>query len=73
MDEAVSRHCVHIDSVYNTICVIKYIGCLFPFQVQQYLEEAQMEMEVEITADDDPDKMKDVLAKLEVRTCDTFD
>lgn len=29
-----------------------------------------MEMEVEITADDDPDKMKDVLAKLEVRACE---
>ena len=40
--------------------------CLFPFQVQQYLEEAQMEMEVELTAEDDPDKMKDMLAKLEV-------
>ena len=28
-----------------------------------------MEMEVEFTAEDDPDKMKDVLAKLEVRAC----
>ena len=44
-------------------------GGLFLFQVQQYLEEAQMEMEVEFTAEDDPDKMKDVLAKLEVRAC----
>ena len=42
------------------------VVALFLFQVQQYLEEAQMEMEVEFTAEDDPDKMKDVLSKLEV-------
>ena len=71
VNSVVNRHGICTDGVHVCMYDSRSVsaGGLFPFQVQQYLEEAQMEMEVEFTAEDDPDKMKDVLAKLEVRAC----